>query len=60
VPIPIGPLLRPEPPEKWRTIRHALDSDDKTKRLCRIIRAYSVPLVLIAALVAVAAFYLRL
>jgi len=60
MPIPIGRLVPPEPPEKWRTIREALNSDDMTKRLCRIIRAYYIPLMIIAALAAVAAFYLRL
>ncbi len=60
MPFPIGRLIPPEPPEKWRTIRDALDSEDKTRRLCRIIRAYSIPLVLIAALAVVAAFYIRL
>lgn len=60
VPIPIGRLMPPEPPEKWRTIRAALDSDAKTRRLCRILLFSAIPVVLIAVLIVLAAIYLRL
>ena len=57
--IPIGGLVPPEPPEKWRTIGAALDSDLKTKRLCKIILYSAIPVVLVAGLVLLAAAYAR-
>jgi hypothetical protein len=57
VPIPIGRLMPPEPPEKWRTIRDALDSDDKTRRLCRIILFSAIPVVVLAVVVLAAVYF---
>lgn len=50
-------LLRmpPEPPEKWRTVRAALETQDKTRRLCMILLVSSLPFCLLLAAVIVLA-----
>jgi hypothetical protein len=42
-------LLPPEPPEKWKTIRAALCSKEKTRRLCLILLVGSIPVIVVAA-----------
>jgi hypothetical protein len=50
----LGRLVPPDPPEKWRTVKAALDSDDKSSRLIRIsgLTRFNV---LLASVVVVAA-----
>jgi hypothetical protein len=38
-----------EPPEKWKTVRAALETQDKTRRLCVILLVSSLPFVLLLA-----------
>ena len=38
-----------EPPEKWRTVQAALETKEKTRRLCLILLVSSIPLCLVLA-----------
>ena len=46
--LPLGGLTPPDPSEKWKTIKAALESEDKTRRLCRIIFVASLPVMIVA------------
>jgi hypothetical protein len=46
----LGRLLPPDPPEKWKTIAAALESEEKTRRFCLILLVSSVPLALLLIL----------
>ena len=46
-------IVPPEPPEKWEAIRAAIEDDDKTRRLCRIMLTNNIPVVLAAIAVLV-------
>jgi hypothetical protein len=47
--------IPPEPPEKWKTVRAALETQDKTRRLCVILLVSSLPFgLLLAAAIVVA------
>jgi hypothetical protein len=48
--MPLGRFLPSDPPEKWRTIAAALESEDKTRRFCLILLVSSVPLALLLIL----------
>ncbi len=52
--IRLGRLL---PPEK--ALVEAISDDAKTRRLCRIILYSAIPVVMVAALIVLAAVYLR-
>jgi hypothetical protein len=42
--LPFGKLQAPaDPPEKWKAVRAALDDDDKTRRLTRLLLVNSMP-----------------
>lgn len=47
--------MPPDPPEKWRTVRSALETQDKTRRLCLILLVSSIPFGLVLAAVIVLA-----
>jgi hypothetical protein len=47
--------MPPDPPEKWRTVRAALETQDKTRRLCLILLVSSIPLILVLVAVIVLA-----
>jgi hypothetical protein len=40
----LGKLQPPvEPPEKWQAVRAALEDDDKTRRLAKLLLVNSIP-----------------
>jgi hypothetical protein len=47
--------MPPEPPEQWRTVQAAIQTRDKTLRLCLILLVRSFPFVLVLATVLVLA-----
>jgi hypothetical protein len=47
--------MPPDTPEKWRTVRAALETQDKTRRLCLILLVSSIPFCLVVAAVIVLA-----
>jgi hypothetical protein len=51
--------LPPDPPEKWRTVRSALETTAKTRRLCVILLVSSIPFSLLLATAIVLAIVKR-
>jgi hypothetical protein len=41
--LPLGRLFPPDPPEKWKALRAALEDDKKTKRLGRLLVIAYIP-----------------
>jgi hypothetical protein len=50
----LGKLMPPDPPEKWKAIKAALEDDAKTRRLTRLLVVSSIPVLLISIAVAAA------
>jgi hypothetical protein len=57
--LPLGKLFG-DPPEKWTTIRSALDDDAKARRLGRLVLITSIPTLVIVLIVVGAAVLLAL
>jgi hypothetical protein len=51
--------LPPDPPEKWLTIRAALQSSGKTRRLCLIMLVSGLAIGLVLAVPAVAVIFAK-
>ncbi len=56
---PLGRLLPPESPEKWKTVHAALESTAKTLRLCLILLVASVPVALMLVLVIIGTWHIQ-
>jgi hypothetical protein len=55
---PLGKLVLPDPPEKWKAIEAALDSDEKTRRMRELIQVNARGPIMCLALFAFAAVVL--
>jgi hypothetical protein len=52
--LPLGRLTPPDSPDKWMTIKAALDDDAKTRRLARLLVIVIFPVSVISVGIAVA------